>query len=548
MADKSTSTPSTPWTLPVVLLVTAELSGTIATFMPMKSVFILAADDIPSFFPAWLRATGTVGTALLLVVLAAGFGVLASAATKAIQRFDQANRPKGLPPRANWTPSDRRQFGPLWLTRQQAAKFVLVAVLLVVVTIVSPLFAGLIVAWVGASWIALAYRVHTRPRRAPYPNGQAEFTAVFRKWVDASSLWSSVGGAVITLLVAPPALGITGILLGAIFLQRAQRSTADLSPVLAPPARSANNQVPGGAAPGTQDALSAPFDFLSTPVGNRQLTSSLRQRGLIDVDWRVIGVPSATSLSIMIGPKPDGGYLLLRLFSALHEELLDHEVELRELEGYSGRLGLPATGMAKDTIAGLPAVVFNLGQLDSEWDRPISGDEAVGWQVSWEVETASDESLRSMIDRAPLTDYLELLLPLLARSVGLKGPHQASLSELESRFESLSDTTWGNIATLSLGFAARPADFIRVPHGKIAPLDLSAWKVDALGASWGKPDAYRKAFELTGPKTENIPEQAAALGFIQRHTVILLDQLRGRQLPQSANTARHILKALGELH
>lgn len=546
MAEKSEKNKATPWALPIALLVSAELAGTLATFMPMKSVFILAADSIPNFFPGWLRATGTVGTALLLVVLAAGLGAVATTATKTLQRYDRVKRPKGLPPRANWVPSDRRWIGPLRVTRDQAAKLLLVMVLLVSVTVVSPLFSALTVLWVGFSWVVLAYRIHTRPRRAPYATGQAEFTAVFRGWVGNSSLWCSVGGAVITLLVAPPALGLTGILLGAIFLQKAQRATAELAPVFTPPARFATKPASGGLPTELQEAMPAPFDFLSTPVGQRDLTSSFRQYGLKDVDWRVIGVPSGTCVSLMVGPRPDGTSVLLRLFSALHADLLDHEVELRELEKDSGRLGLPATGMTKVTFAGLHGLWFELGELGPEWDRPVSVDEAVTWQVRWEAEVYSDEALRSLLDNAPSANDLSLLAPLLSRSLTLRGPHQEALSKLKSRLGTLSDILSRNRTSLCLGFAARPADFIRLPQDVLAPLNVSAWRVEALGAAWSNPAQYRNAFDQTAAAMENPLAHEGVVAFVKSHTLRLLRQLRGRQLPQASSSASILLTVLDE--
>ena len=539
--------PNGGWALPIVLIVFSDIGTTLATFMPLKSVFILAADDIPSFFPAWMQALGPIGVGLLLVLFAAALGGLSAVARATVTKIDKASRPKGLPPSTPVAATKRRVGGGVLATRDETARSLFVSIMLAGVAVVSPLFATVVITWIALSWAVIAVRVHRRPRRAPFPHGRAEFAADFSEWMKLSSLWVSVGAAIVTLLTWPPVLGLTGILLGAVFSQRAQMTLSGLSLVIAPPARHQTTRLQERDSTLTSPGqLGAPFDFFGSAVGQRRLHQSMTALGWDVSQWRVVGLRSPKTASLVTRSTSDGNWLLLRVFSIRHEWDCEHELELRVLGRELERLGHDTRKPYKVDIAGLPTVVVDLGTQQPLWNETVTGEAARKWQVDWEIWSATENRLDHLFAESEQVNRLDRLKPLLARNANMYRGYQPVFRELLSEMPRIQALRRSNTRCLSLGQALRPADCIVLGNGQLWPCDLSAWTIDSLGAAWGDPAAYQHEYATAKdgpPHDDTLP--SANIPFVESLVQRLIVGLETNNLELGEKTAKLLFEEIG---
>ena len=502
------------WNIASVFAVVSDISGTLAQFMPMKSIFILAANELPSFFPRFLIELGTTITALVLIGVAAIFAVISTVTKKVADRLVERNA--SLPTKRE---QKRRNGHRPPLTFAEYESEILAVILLIGAAVVSHTFAGVVLAWLVVVGVFLGLQIKRRPRRPPYHTAPLEFKDEFKKLVNKSALWVTVGAALITLLIDFPASGVTGILLGAVLLQRFQKAVGELGlrlmrdkPLPTPYLR---RDYDSPTAMVSDVPLQAPLDFLATPTGKTLLGQSLRQLDMDPVRWQVVGQPNRNQASLSSERSIGGESFILRLFATDRLELRDRELEFRQLDAHL----LPTKSLSAKghTIAGLPGIIIRLPHDNPpEHDRTVSGNDAIEWQLHWEtrcLETADQRKMakhqNTLAKKKPIPDPKVFLLPHLNVLAQVNGPHQKAAKQTLRIFDLLRKRFLTGPTIYSLGGPINPLNLLPLNDGSLEPLDLSNLELSLPGVAWRESPHFEK-YITNNPETTQ-PLQSYAL-------------------------------------
>ena len=502
------------WNIASVFAVVSDISGTLAQFMPMKSIFILAANELPSFFPRFLIELGTTITALVLIGVAAIFAVISAVTKKVADRLVERNA--SLPTK----PERRKRNGtkpPLTFAEYESE--ILAVILLVGAAVVSQTFAGVVLAWLVAAGATLGIQIKRRPRRPPYHTAPLEFRDEFKKLVTKSSLWVTVGGALITLLIDFPASGVTGILLGAVLLQRFQKAVGELGLRLMrdKPLPTSHQRRDYASPPAmvSDVPLQAPLDFLATPTGKTLLGQSLRLLDMDPVRWQVVGQPNRNQASLSSERSIGGETFILRLFATDRLEFRDRELEFRRLDAHLlPTRSISATG---HTIAGLPGIIIRLPHdIPPDRDRTVSGNDAIEWQCHWETRCLKTSDQRKMAKhqnilakKKPIPDPNLFLLPHLNVLAQVNGPHQKAAKQTLRIFDLLRKRFLTGPTIYSIGGPISPLNLLPVKDGSLELLDLSNLELSLPGIAWSESPHFEKF--ITGNPETTQPLQSYAL-------------------------------------
>jgi hypothetical protein len=396
----------------VALTVVGDLAGMLATFMPMKVVLILASGDVPGFFPSFLVEGGALFASLVLLLAAGLFGLVAWLAGVVIARMDRGP--------LQWAGSagqlsdwKSESFQEAKKARTFESSIIVTLPVMAVLVLVSPPYLGFAALWVVFSAVGAIVVVRRSSKQAPFFSGVDQFSHAFAKWLRTSALGSMVGLALITLLVAPPALGSTAILIAAIFGRRLITAVADLIPqaTVALTNQALTHQAPTKQAPNTKGSTRArslvgslvtnqptasvvrwPIEFFASTVGARRLGEHLEAAGFARGDFAVVGAPTGPSLSLLAGVKTTGSaggrQLLIRVFGSQHEEARDRELLRRQHSGQSGLY--PHITPQAGVVAGFPAIEVELDNpgVLADLDHPVTRDQAIVFQLEREVASA----------------------------------------------------------------------------------------------------------------------------------------------------------------
>ena len=483
----NTATSQNQWRLAAGLTVVADIAGTLATFMPMKSVFILAADDIPSFFPQPLIQAGPVITALALVGIAGLLAVVSGIAKRTSESL--AKKSEVLPKRAG----HKQTLPPRSLTLQEFATLALVFVLVPAAAFVSVTFTLLVLGWLGAIATTLAIIIHRRDRRPPYTTGRAEFAAEFKQWVEKTALWATVAAAIVTLLLTFPTLGLTGILLCAILLRRLQGALGSVGHLLLPRWGRNDRAAENSANASTTTApTGAPLDFLASQTGQRLLRLSLERLSLSPSDWQLIGLPNRNQVSLLAREEDTKLLVLLRVFASEKTELRDKELEFRQ-EPFDSTPFAHSTA-TQETIAGLPAILVHFSK-DHQPDpaTTLTAQQAAEWQVTWEITCIEDRKKQKHLRQSAFDDPNDFLLPHLKVMASIRGPHQTAAREYLSQYEELRATYLSGPPVQEIGAPVAHQNLLPVGSSP-EPIDSTNLKVSPFGASWGTSSRHKDTY------------------------------------------------------
>ena len=483
----NTATSREKWLFAAGLTVVADVAGTLATFMPMKSVFILAADDIPSFFPQPLIQAGPAMTAVALVGIAGLLAVVSGVAKRTSESL--AEKSEVLPKR----PGRNQSLSPRSLTLREFATLALVLVLVPAAAFVSVTFTLLVLGWLGAIASTLAILIHRRVRRPPYTTGRAEFAAEFKQWVEKTALWATVAAAIVTLLLSFPALGLTGILLGAILLRRLQSALGSVGHVLLPRwGRNDRAAETSANASTTTAPTGAPLDFLASQTGQRLLRLSLERLSLSPSDWQLIGLPNRNQASLLAREEDTELMVLLRVFASDKTELRETELEFRQ-EPFDSTPFVHSTA-ERETIAGLPAILVRFSK-DHQPDpaTTLTAQEAAEWQVTWEIACIEDKPKQKFLRQSAFDDPNDFLLPHLKVMASIRGPHQTTAREYLSRYEELRAAYLSGPPVQEIGAPVSHQNLLPVGCSP-EPIDCTNLKVSPIGASWGTSSRHKDTY------------------------------------------------------
>ena len=484
---------SGPWWWACGITVIGDLAGMLATFLPMKAILILAGGGVPGFFPQFMVDRGEVFSALSLLAVAGVFGVTAWLAELLIRHLDRAPA-SAVQAVLHSVDLGSPQVVQARKLRQFESSLALIVPVAAVLVWVSAFYLGLAVVWVVGSAIVVAERTRRTPRQAPYLSGLDHFSHSLRHWLKSSALWSMVGLALVTLLVAPPPLGSTAVLIAAIFGRRLIVAVAEIVPDgtrSATSATSTGRKLLGSLVtnPATTTSVRWPIEFFSSHPGSRTLGQFLEAWGYPRNDYRVIGPPTGPTLSIVVSPS-ESTQLLLRVFKVDGREARDKELYLRTVpEAFS--LFPPAPAVAEN-LGGFPAIVVTLDQSESlvDVDASLARDAHIAYQVSreWQSMLAlRHDSLGASlgIDQAELTNRVEAICRIPGPHVA---PCRAVLPYLDEALARSDRIPVGLVPSVTLN----PGQFYVSHSGVPCYLGGHPWLVGRMGDRWGAIGPYRK--------------------------------------------------------
>lgn len=530
----------TLWFLAVTLTIVAEISGTLATFMPMKSVFILAADGVPSFFPEFLVEGGSLVTALFLLALSGLFAGLAALSKSASGRLSAPE--VTFPGNGGVKSLQTRGYATNRFTLGEFALVGLVAILFSVSALFALLFAVLVACWIAVSWAALHWITHRRPPAPPFATSSAEFQFKFRKWMVGSSLWATVGAAIVTLLVTTPQFGITAILLDSVLLMRFQRAMGELGSRLVRSKDGPDSGTLVGNPRRTREVF-PPIDYLATELGQQRLRASVRDAGLELANWRIPGRPNRVQGSLLSRNESTRRWVMLRIFAIDEAHARDREILMR------GELGDSAIGLLRSAnireveVGGLPGIIVDWEESTLVPDEAISGEEALAWHREFEAKCLANNAVRQRLSAAEVTDPNDFLLPQLRSLVRFRGPQRKPMLDVIEnmpeirRLYLLGDRTYG------LGGGSGPANFLKFQDGGIEPIDLSRLEIAPIGAFWGEnPGLARQIMKKKSGREAKAQQQLKVDSQLRAAATSLARACQGRDFAAMGTHSTQLLE------
>ena len=524
--------------LSALLLVVADIAATLAQFLPMKSVFILAAGEVPSFFPRFLIDAGPILAALSLV---AGAGISATVASFVRRRSSAL---AGLSVTIS---DDGVDLGVLGgkpsspgKSVRQLSSVVLVGVLFTAALVVSWIFALLVALWVVASGVVLAVIVHRGARKLPYPSGFAQFEREFRTWMNQSSLWSAVGAAIITLLLHTPALGLTGILLGAVVLRRFQQITPDVVPLFF--SLVTRNKSDGEGTGIRTLPFRSPYDSIGSPVGKRLFETALRDNGLETYSWQVCGRPDRSHMAVLAREKETAQWRMLKLFASGGKRRLDRERQIREEWGKY--LPSHVHSLRETRIAGLPTLEMTFSADNNpKPNTAVDRSAAFRMQLEWESTCLTSPEIQETLRLLPCPDPQDFLHPVLVIASRIRGPHTSDVNAVVEQFSVLRDDYLSGPRVLSTGKPDSTSNLLQLGGGLTEVVDWSEWSVSMFGATWTSSQSNLRALGKHFPPSA-VPDDILR-GALRRQKVhALFRALRSRTSLVIKREARALLTLL----
>lgn len=485
---------STQWSVAVGLTVVGDLASMLATFMPMKVVLILASGDVPGFFPSFLVNGGAVFASLVLLLIAGLLGVMAWGAGVVITRLDQGYV-LWVGGSSQLSDGKTESYRAAKKARTFQSSIIVTVPVIAVLVLVSPPYLAFSILWLAGSAVGVALWVRRSPNQAPFFSGVDHVSHSVAKWLRGTALGAMVGLALITLLLAPPALGSTAILIAAIFGRRLIIAVATLAPRAAvevtsrahPRAQSLVGALVTNKP--TAEAVRWPIEFLSSAVGSRRLGQHLEAAGFARHDFQVVGASTGRSLSLIAGPR-SSRQLLIRVFGIQHEEARNRELTRRQ---YSDGLGVyPAITPQRGVMAGFPAIEVPLNTPDvlADLDTPVDRDKAFIFQL--EREFASVLAFAEQDVPAPFGLNAIELVERLKRVGRIPGEHSPHCYGLTPRVNEALAHLDALPPALVPAKPLWPANFYNSQEGHLCYLGGQTWSAGRMGDSWAAPNNYEK--------------------------------------------------------
>lgn len=426
MRSRASSAGLRTWT--VVLDVVAILAGTVATFMPMKAILLLASGEIPGFFPSVLIDAGTEVTVAAMLGASVLMAVLASLCTKtaASRRVAEAISA------GTGSSLEQADIRAVFRSRQggadPAAEWVVLLIFGLVLAWISPPFLAGTCAWLAVAflWVRISYKTEAKPHTsAARTSARARR---FSRFVRQALLPSSIIISLLSLLVGNPRLGVTGALLVIIVGRRFQIATVRI--VSSQPNRESADGEDGAG----QAMHGHPADALASTIGLtknlKAINDVLRQHGT-SVDQCLIANPqnSPQQVTFVSGDQVTGTSVYWRIFGS-------NAWHLRSLEASFRMSDAPVSLFAQQRFRECDVGEFPMLEIEHEralyLDPQISGREVRTWYANLVAECLTSESFQEWArTRATPFDH-ENLERLLIEAQQTPGLHQGPLAQLHT--------------------------------------------------------------------------------------------------------------------
>ena len=505
---------SLQWFVAVAMTVVGDLARLLATFMPMKTILILASGDVPGFFPGFLVDGGAVFAAIILLGVAAFFGFVAWLAEFVVEWMD------GRPPISVSTSQPRidpEQEVVKHVTRKRDlhASLVLTLPVMSVLVLVSIPYLILLSLWIFISGVLISWRGRFSNGMGPYFSGMDQVSHDLAKWLKKSALLSMVGLSLVTLLISPPTLGTTAILIAAIFGRRLTMAvskslpelTAGLTNEVAKHAGSVVVQVVTNQP--KAEVAKSPSDYFSSRVGVARLGKILEARGFEPHDFKFLGAISGQSVSVLAGQK-ESEQRLFRVFGLKYEQERDRELRWRNephtLSPY------PPGRADRLTLAGFPAleVALDTRAVTAGARSSATRPAAMRFQIEKELDgvLALDDLSQPRLDHVFWTELFEYL----DRARRIPGSHQKDCEKLQKLLPQARDLIKTLPASLVPSRALVATDLYLARDKTVCYLGGHTWTIGRMGDAWGKVATYASALrELLDKETDKVVQPKLVL-------------------------------------
>jgi len=518
----------------------------VAAFMPMKAILVLASDSVPSFFPRFLVEGGAIVTAIGLVIVAITFSLVAWLTNRAVTVLDNRSERASLLDNGLVTWDKEQELGAS-KARVHSASLLLTVPISLVLAIFSIPYLLLTTLWITASaaWVAIGVRKSARD--SLYESGWDQFSHGLAEWLKRSALWSVVAVALVTFLVAPPALGSTAILVSAIFGRRLTLAIADVLPEsITTGVRIVVRRSPDTASKYVKNdpkgqIRQKPIEFLTSAVGRQQLDRELRRMGVGDRDWRIVA-PESSPLSIVCSLR-DGNQNLIRIFPANARSERDREYRLRELD--QNEFFRPLTSIRGELFAGFPSVILKLEHPGEQLDftAEVSRESVARFQIQREIESVTVDLRHPtwlQLNRDEFADQL-------VRLSRIPGEHAKTSLILAERLSEIVEHVSNLPSARVPSSILRSEDFYAAKDGTINLLNGSVWTRGHIGDQWGDIRIFAPMFHRIADESEMVA--AIPLNSILLNAEIhsLSREMRRFHLGRAGVTVGQVLSRLDQM-
>lgn len=463
---------------------TAILSGffssilsTFATFLPMKSVLILATGEVPGFFPWFLSEQGPLGVALILLVAAGFFSGLSALANHVLSEISNSRR----------TAIDTRGTeGFFGRTINSNATALLVLVIAVFLSYISWVFTVLLLVWISGLSLFIRFQDKVANENPSSASGDQQFLHRVSEIMKQAALWSTVSCAVLTLVLSEPRLGLTGILLATVFGRKLQLGIGVLiMKENSGRARSSHDDGGFSALTGSNSPNNLhPLNYFSTPKGLDVLGSFLSARGIGARDFQIQGTPGQRTVGILAGIHSSEHLFLYRIFQRKLKENASEEVYFRNGAWPVSPYKTPSARL--NAIAGFPMVELKLTRephLITEIEPPGESDIEF-WLERLEVSCLRSHEFQSQPRPRSSSDLGEQIVGSLERFAVLPGIYQQKCRTLLPKLRSI----YAEIAVGPVVWVPRrrlrSGDFFKTGTDTFELIGFPGWSIGLLGENW----------------------------------------------------------------
>lgn len=491
-------------------------------FLPMKSLLILASDDVPSFFPEVLTDQGTLGSSLILLASAGIFSGASALVGLLVERIFESQRTAA---------PDRESADSFERGAELKATWLLIWIVTLFLAFISWVFIALLALWVsmlvGFTW----YRIKVTGATPPFTSGYHEFTDRVPFILNQTALWSTVSVAVFTLLVSEPRLGLTGILLAAVFGRKLQVGLGGVLRAKSFALLTLQNY--GDTRQISDFALRSqthPLRFFASLKGLKTLGSFLSRRALGATDFCIIGAPDKRSVAILAGMQKPEDLVLIRILRPTDKKEGIEELNFRNtiwpVTPY------PTSEVSKGEIAGFPIVTIGMQKkglaLDALVTRP-SKFEVFQWLADLETECLESVGFQAQNRFASSSHWGAPVIDRLNRLSLLPGIYQDRCQDLSRELEALSRELAGGPLVWVPRRELQPSDFCQLEDGGIALITHPGWSIGLLGENWNRAQPHPRSVDTNFPSISDHDWECAQ---IRAHTLVLVPALEQNNLTQ----------------
>ena len=474
------------WLASVALNTTSDFLGTIAAFVPMKAVFILAGGSVPSFFPTVLVNAGPEVTTLVLVLTAVAMAFVSLKTKQAAKFLYPLDGHLLASEESDKVGSAGSRSGSISVND---SSLILLSVVLVAVSAIFSLsLTILILLWSGLSALVVFKVISRRGPSPSFSSGYFEFKKLYKSWMISASLWVTALAAILVLLVDPPSMGLTAILLNSVLLLRFQRAASELAGYLTPFSRDSEVLI---AKKQKEGSLRAPWDVVSSSHGGLLFRDDLSAAGFMPDSLIPVGKSSRFQTSFLAMSSDSNDWSLIRLFTQDSVDLRDDEASFRMK--LSGSLLAPSQVTALE-LSGLPALSVNWPDSRALAETVPEVDQVAAWQLEIESTVMEHPELADDFSECPTKAEFGNLAVTLEKLAVFQGPQQSNLQAILQHFPEIEATFFEGHRVLGMR-SLSPSSFLSMEDGSIEPIAFSSLCRSPVGAFWGNSQVFGRELD-----------------------------------------------------